>query len=828
MIEGLLAVLAAADLEPDPRELRDALWLAGHIVIAERTVRAAPPTRDRAATTKPTSAATAAAKPAQEPTVPTEATTGAELYAAGPWNGGGGYLRAMEARSPGVPALRHQLQLARALKPFKRRVPARTSFVVDEAATAARVAEEGIWLPVLRPAPARWLDLALVVDMSPSMVVWRRTSAELRTLAERLGAFRIVRVLAIDGSKDPSEPLTVRPGSITGRSVIGLDQDPATLIDPTRRQAILVVTDAVGGAWRDGRMDTLLRRWGAATPVAVATVLPQRMWAGTGIRAVPAQLHALAPGAANKTLRARSRGPRYTSTDPVPIPVMELSARWVAQWAHIVAGAPDWRNAALLASPAAVAAPAVRLSADWSAADVVRRFRTAASPTAFKLACYLSAAWLNLPVMRLVQRVMLPESDIAHLAEVFLSGLLRTVRVDGTIDPEIVQYDFLPEVRDELNTYLLRDEMLDVLRETSLFITERFGQPLDFAALLADPQGTPLPALAGEGGQPLAYVAATVLAKLGGRYRSLASRLATAEPAATALGNLAPSSVDLPRPVLPATHDAEPELADRRSEEAGNLSDSSIGTGVTQPQPSDTGGPGVSAGYSSLDPRIRETADPPVGSRYLRAQCPETVPLGKPFSLLVRIALASGGVGASPDGLALKPFDVPPEGQDVLLVVHAPGLRLLRDDHQIVHVPVSGDSEPVMFELRADAPGPCRVQITAWIGGSYLGDLLVEITAERDSRSGGPHRDVLTQITTEPTEGAVSMVVRYDPAQQAYRFEFRDEDNPDEVTSNLAYDPGPIVERLVAELDEFGRLRRWLLGRPDAELSGERGSQALA
>ena len=47
----------------------------------------------------------------------------------------------------------------------------------------------------------------------------------------------------------------------------------------------------------------------------------------------------------------------------------------------------------------------------------------------------------------------------------------------------------------------------------------------------------------------------------------------------------------------------------------------------------------------------------------------------------------------------------------------------------------------------------------------------------------------------------MSLVVRYDPAQKAYRFEFRDEDNPDEVHSNLAYDPGPLVEQLIADLD---------------------------
>ncbi len=174
--------------------------------------------------------------------------------------------------------------------------------------------------------------------------------------------------------------------------------------------------------------------------------------------------------------------------------------------------------------------------------------------------------------------------------------------------------------------------------------------------------------------------------------------------------------------------------------------------------------------------------------------------MGKPFSLLASIVLA-GSRNAEQ-----APFDVPSEGRDVLLVAHAPGLRLLGDQRLTVHVPAEGDSGPVMFELRADAPGPRSVSITAWVGGSYLGELLMEITAERDQPA-GPHREVFAEVTTEPTEGAVSLVVRYDPAQNAYRFEFRDEDNPNEVMSKLAYEPGPPVEQLVAGLHELARGR---------------------
>ena len=197
---------------------------------------------------------------------------------------------------------------------------------------------------------------------------------------------------------------------------------------------------------------------------------------------------------------------------------------------------------------------------------------------------------------------------------------------------------------------------------------------------------------------------------------------------------------------------------------------------------------------------IRGASVPQAARRYLKGQCPESIPVGEPFSLLASIVMAET------TGAELKLFDVPPEGRDCLLVAYAPGLRLLGHQRMTVHVPADADSEPVMFELRADTPGPRQVSVTAWLGGSYLGELLVEITAE-SGQPPGPHHTMFAEIATQPADGTVSLVVRYDRAQNAYRFEFRDDDNPDEVTSNLAYEPGPLVEQLVADLDELAKGR---------------------
>ena len=184
--------------------------------------------------------------------------------------------------------------------------------------------------------------------------------------------------------------------------------------------------------------------------------------------------------------------------------------------------------------------------------------------------------------------------------------------------------------------------------------------------------------------------------------------------------------------------------------------------------------------------------------RYLHGQSPEQVRPGEVFSVLVRIA----GEPPAAGGQLLKDFNVPAEGTDVLLVLHAPAFDVLGEERQQLHVPQAGDSEPVRFDLRAAQPGPRPVSVTAWHGGSYLGELRIDITVDPDGRD-GPAQDVLGDVDIRPVPGAVGLSVRYTPKTNTYRFEFRDVDNPSEVTSDLVYEPGPRVERLIGELDRL-------------------------
>jgi type VI secretion system ImpC/EvpB family protein len=166
-----------------------------------------------------------------------------------------------------------------------------------------------------------------------------------------------------------------------------------------------------------------------------------------------------------------------------------------------------------------------KLLTHLSAEERIQRFRATASPMAQRLAGYLAAAPLSLPVMRLVQRVMLPESRQVHLAEVFLSGLItRQEPHDPAMPPDDIRYDFVDGVREVLLSTIFVSEAVEVLTRVSQFIDGQTGQPLNFRALIADPTALGQVDIA-EGSRPFAIVAAKVLRRLGGHYAQLASRL---------------------------------------------------------------------------------------------------------------------------------------------------------------------------------------------------------------------------------------------------------------------------------------------------------------
>ncbi|MFD7261199.1 SAV_2336 N-terminal domain-related protein [Streptomyces sp. NPDC059874] len=494
-IRELAALLGAAGLDPSAEEIADALWLAGRMRRPAEGPQAAP-----ARVPAPEAEAEEpVGPPPVEPERPEpEAEDQVRLYAPGAHRPTEAEADGAEfpgesgvpVRVPGAAALPRILDIQRALRALQRHRPPAppTRRVLDEPATAEASARAlGLVIPVLRPESRREATVRLVMDASPSMAVWQDMFEELRSVCERLGAFRDVQVHYLHRLGDGT--VVLGRGPVAGAGLRSGDQ----LRDPTGRALTMVVSDCAGPMWREGSAQRLLHRWAECTPCVVVQPLPQRLW---GRSWLPTERGTLAriEGAGGK-LRFRSdRKPLPgRPTGGLTVPVLPPSATALGAWARLVAGLGSGPVPAevgrVLADHPGTPPPQPR--AARPPRELVARFRSSAAPRAVQLAVYLSAAPLTLPVMRLVQRTMLPDSEPSDLAEVLLSGLLRRS------GPEFGQwYEFVPGVQDVLLGPLGRDEAALVLKHCSEYVLAHFGRGVrNFPALaVSQLTGAPAPA----------------------------------------------------------------------------------------------------------------------------------------------------------------------------------------------------------------------------------------------------------------------------------------------------------------------------------------------
>ncbi|MFJ3669631.1 SAV_2336 N-terminal domain-related protein [Streptomyces sp. NPDC090106] len=422
---------------------------------------------------------------------------------------------AMPVRVPEEKALgEDELRFGRALRSLKQPQPDPFKAEFDEEATAAALAETGLPDLVTRPARQRWLSLVLLIDDGISMLLWRRLASELRVLLERLGAFRDIRVHGLDARSARAPLLRTRPFDLRAPAL-----SPGTVVDPSGRTLVLVISDGIGACWRDGRMIKALERWARQGPTAVMHTLPAHLWDGSGIRSEPWLVTSRRRGAANDTWEVTDALLPSELCDDftgVPIPVLEPYPPAIATWAGLVASPGASVELPLMRAPHE---RTPRTGADTRGADApdaVLRFRDAASPEAYRLAAHLAAVSpLTVPVMRLVQAAVPWRADTAHLAEVFLGGLMRQIdRADERLPAQHRRFGF---PRDAQEILLDTASPMDLLRTTRA-VTDRLrtlvGHSPDFPAWLAHPVGT------GEllpGTRPFAWLEDRLLTHLGAR-----------------------------------------------------------------------------------------------------------------------------------------------------------------------------------------------------------------------------------------------------------------------------------------------------------------------
>ncbi len=148
----------------------------------------------------------------------------------------------------------------------------------------------------------------------------------------------------------------------------------------------------------------------------------------------------------------------------------------------------------------------------------------------------------------------------------------------------------------------------------------------------------------------------------------------------------------------------------------------------------------------------------------------------------------------------MEAFPVSPPGTTVTITVSAPGLIPVGDLEQDLTVPPSTDSRPVRFGFIAGPAGLHVVEVRAFIGGTCLGELALQISVEPGSalEEGHPRGALIAGLAAEP--GEVTLQVSR-TAEGGYSFQLLSEAlYPMTLIARLAGDPATVVGQMVAEL----------------------------
>jgi len=391
---------------------------------------------------------------------------------------------------PAGEPLPQRLHLERALKPFKRRLPSRQQRELDPIATAEASAEWRSITPVYRASPERWFEVEILAEDSDAMRVWDATLLELQRMLARHGAFRRARLWRY----------TLRNEALV-LSTAAAVAAPRVLVDPQGRRLCWFLTTGTSALWRHPALSDFAATLGRYGPTAIVQLMPHHAWPHTLLGDASDEALSGAPGmpTARLWLREPFSGELERAPDALTVPITSLEPRRLATWARFAMASSQVLHPAvrLQATPAAGLGPAAPRVREGSPRKRIAAFRAMASPAAFQLLRLLSAMPLSLPVMRLMQMGM-PERAQVHLAEILLSGLIERVTPPGAeVPPELVEYDFLPGIREELADSLTVSEgnrieasVTQIAEQARRFVEAYAGSAnTSFPALVPDAMG---------------------------------------------------------------------------------------------------------------------------------------------------------------------------------------------------------------------------------------------------------------------------------------------------------------------------------------------------
>jgi len=367
----------------------------------------------------------------------------------------------------------------------------------NENETIEYIANTNVWNIQTTPKKELKYTLFIVIEKSTSMRIWEEITQEFVSALSRFSFFKDVQVVYL---KELDEKYQLYRDKQCNKKV-----STKLFNSQTQRTLTILLSDCISKGWQDKRGYSFLDEVTAVTPFLIVNMLPQRVWNRTMVNDSWRVKFTHRNGWKNSSLVSDEEDDikeefdleKDSKEDFIRIPMTTLEKIPLKHWSNVIAGYKNnWLHGSLFEAEVfdldIPPKDEIKRTPSSSIApeQQVKNFYAYASPLAHELAVYFSAVpILSIEIMKMIQKTSLPKTNYTHLAEVFLSGLLKRGKFKTKANDDT--YLFRNKIIKEVLSKRLPPQLKEKIRESnSEFIEEHLGHLQEFQAVVESDEGS--------------------------------------------------------------------------------------------------------------------------------------------------------------------------------------------------------------------------------------------------------------------------------------------------------------------------------------------------
>ena len=394
---------------------------------------------------------------------------------------------------------------------------------LDEEKIADYIAKTDIFRPFYKKSYEKRFSILCIVDSSESMKIWESLIDEFIKDVKNYHIFKEVKVYYL--SSDLEAPKLFKK------------KDKNTILNPKwyrqfeQNTIAFIFSDMLSKSWSSGKLLDEIKLWQNYIPLSIIQMLPQRLWNGTKlIDASMGKMSHRKKFRRNKEIVSRVeevlRYEEPSLENFIKIPILNFNESAIDAYGKVMRSLSNNRIDGALFEQEDFRGE-YKLSIEDNNKDAITRlkgFYKYASTQAKELLELLAVVPLSLPIIKLVQKKLLPQSNQEHLSEIFMSSIIeKKQKVDGFYQFSKLENEQVG-VREELIKKIGAKKVFQTIMKISEVI-EKQGAVFDFLAYVVNPDSLKEGNEFSEIDREFTRVSVSVLREMGDKYSTMADSL---------------------------------------------------------------------------------------------------------------------------------------------------------------------------------------------------------------------------------------------------------------------------------------------------------------